>query len=349
MTDLIILEDISYLLIYYFAYIAQRSRNHYVVCSLSLFSSLSHLSGLQVYKITSSTTEIEEIFHNPAGGLRSAVSFGRAVRPQNILEITIYPVRGTLSCPRFGPKGSERESLPVLLENYSMRERVRRVSCTSIQRTPRPPVHAHVCSCVDTHTHPHPAVTSAHTRPRSLAAGSVGEAEERIPCNPPFVPRYSGTTGRGPMESRVRGGAFGVGQHGSSSSCSPAGGHSAEEDPLRTALVDTPVSTYCSSHVSLSRSLHVSSLASRPPEISRCSDPRNSDRIDTSIALFSVNARPDGSTSPDAGREVKCKRQVKRPPAAVASFLIYSSTLREKYHQVSRTRLKFFTPCHINS
>lgn len=43
-----------------------------------------------------------------------------------------------------------------------------------------------------------------------------------------------------------------------------------------------------------------SPLASQPPEISRCSDPRNSDWIDTSIALFSVNARhgPADQTAP---------------------------------------------------
>ena len=152
------------------------------------------------------------------------------------------------------PEESEKESPLVLFENYSTRERVRRVSCTSIQRTPYPPgTHTSVVAIL---THPHLShcyIGLAHTRPGSLAAGSVGE--ERIPCSPPFIPRTPGTTGRRPMESRVRGGAFGVGQHGSSSSCSPAGGHSAEKDPLRTSLVDTPVSTYCSSHVSLSRSL----------------------------------------------------------------------------------------------
>lgn len=36
-----------------------------------------------------------------------------------------------------------------------------------------------------------------------------------------------------------------------------------------------------------------SSFAGQPPEISRCSDPCNLDRMDISIALFSVNARHD--------------------------------------------------------
>lgn len=224
-----------------------------------LYACLVSTRTLQVCEITSSTTEIKEIFHNPAGSLLRGP-------PDDPSDRKIYlKLRSIQSEERFlaldlAPRRSERKR--VLLE-ITQRVSVCAVSCASIP-------HAHVTTRVFavasilTHTHPHPPpwyIGLAHARrPVNLArrGESVDEAEERERervCIYPAVPFVHRTPEqrRRPMESRIRGGAFGVGQHGSSSSCSPAGGHSAEEDPLRTSLVDTSVSTYCSSHVSLSR------------------------------------------------------------------------------------------------
>ncbi|RLU22962.1 hypothetical protein DMN91_005240 [Ooceraea biroi] len=133
------------------------------------------------------------------------------------------------------------------------------------------------------------------------------ERTPRYPVRSLAAPRLR----RRPMESRVRGGAFRVGQHGSSASLSPAGGHSAEEDPLRTSLVDTPVSAYCSSASARCRGRRhgalasLSHLAAKRPEISRCSDPRNSRtghrRILSAAALLSVSVRHG-----DAARSADC-------------------------------------------
>lgn len=94
--------------------------------------------------------------------------------------------------PSIWPQGSEKESPPVLLENYSIRERVRaHIVYVDTTHTPcLPATHTSAVASILTHPHlPRCYIGLAHTRPGSLAAGSVGEAEERIPCSPPFVPR----------------------------------------------------------------------------------------------------------------------------------------------------------------
>lgn len=155
--------------------------------------------------------------------------------------------------------------------------------------------HAYACSCVDTHA-PTPSAllhrSHTHTRPGRLAAGSVGEAEERIPCSPPFVPRtpeqraddqWNRESGAVPLVS--------ANMAALRLAHPPA-------DTVRRKIHFVRLSSILPFPPIVPRTFHcrgapraTSPLASQPPEISRCSDPRNSDRIDTSIALFSVNAR----------------------------------------------------------
>jgi len=109
---------------------------------------------------------------------------GRPVRSQNILEITIYPVRAREGRFLALDSASRRGNPPVLPRNYSPRERVRRYRVHT-RALPRPRVRARA--------HPHAAAASilaraarlsrrvyrprAHTRPHRRtprAAGSPG-------------------------------------------------------------------------------------------------------------------------------------------------------------------------------
>lgn len=111
-------------------------------CPLPILARVSRVRNLtrnrsQTRKTISSVTEIKGIFRNPADGrLRRARR--RAVRPQNILEITIYPVRGTLSYPRF-PRPEEARGAVLVSgpsRNYSSASvRARCVSCAPIPAT----------------------------------------------------------------------------------------------------------------------------------------------------------------------------------------------------------------------
>lgn len=236
---------------------------------VSYFPSLFHFLSIysQLREITSSATEIEEIFHNPAGGLHRGPPDDPSGR-KIYLKLRSIQSEGCFLALDSAPRKREKERTSGPSRKLlNARERVRRVSCTYVDTTHTVSTgHEHTFAVASILTHPHLprlCVTSVtHTGGRRVSRrGTLVKLKRGYPAVLPSFPVLRGTTGGRPMESRVRGGAFGVGQHGSSSSCSPAGGHSAEEDPLRTSLVDTPVSTYCSSHVSLSRSLepHVSS------------------------------------------------------------------------------------------
>jgi len=198
------------------------------------------------------------------------------------------------------------------------------VSCASIPCT-HTTSHSHACTCVDIRTS-HPSrwyIGLAHTLTGESTAGSVGEAEERIPHSPLRFP-HTGTT---PTTNGIA----------SSGRClwrrptwqlfvllarrrTQCGGRS-------TSYVFRRYSRF---HLLFLARFIVagpraaSSFAGQPPEISRCSDPCNSDRMDLSIALFfsKRQARFAPNRTAHAGREVKCKRQVNRL-TIIVSFLIY--------------------------
>lgn len=121
----------------------------------------------EVYEITSSTTEIKEIFHNPAGSLLRGPPDDPSGR-KIYLKLRSIQSEGRFLALDSAPEKKREEEFPVLLE-ITQRASVCVVSCASIPRTRN---HPHVRSCVDTHAHTRtyrPGISVSHTRGRRVS------------------------------------------------------------------------------------------------------------------------------------------------------------------------------------
>lgn len=81
-----------------------------------------------------------------------------------------------------------------------MRERVRRVSCTSIQRTPHPPA-THTSAVASIRTHTYRAVTSiSHTCDRGVQRGAQVKLKRGYPA---VLPSFPVLRNNGPTTNRI--------------------------------------------------------------------------------------------------------------------------------------------------
>lgn len=132
---------------------------------------VSTRTQLQVCEITSSTTEIKEIFHNPAGSLLRGPSDDPSGR-KIYLKLRSIQSEGRFLALDLAPRRSERKS-PT--RNYSTRVCMR---CIMFVDTTRTPKHPRVRSCVDTHAHT-PAPTALVYRSRTRASAGESRAAGR--------------------------------------------------------------------------------------------------------------------------------------------------------------------------